>query len=276
MNLTSQEIVKQSGSNLAYALAVLPRKKRYDMGVFYAFCRVIDDIADEPGFSSKERVEGLSRWRSLIDSPAESKPQEGIEQEFVALVERYSLKPETLKEIITGVEMDLEPIRIQTRADLKNYCYHVASAVGLVSIEIFGYTNPKTIVYAEKLGYALQWTNIMRDVAEDAEEGRIYLPLDDLHRFGISPFELIKKEVDQEKFHKLMAYETKTARLFFKQAAERLPAEDKASMCSAELMHRIYSGILDKMEADGFQVFDKRYRLSKAQMLGEFLRAKFL
>ncbi len=276
MNLTSQEIVRQSGSNLAFALAVLPREKRYDMGVFYAFCRVIDDIADVPGFSCLERIEKLGHWSTLINNPKDGDPQEGVECEFVELIDRYSLNTETLNEIITGVEMDLEPQHYETKEDLKKYCYHVAGAVGLISIEIFGYKNPKTIDYAKKLGYALQWTNIMRDVGEDAAEGRIYLPLDDLEQFGVSPESLLEKNVDPKKFRELMEYEAGIACGFFQDATETLPGEDRKSMRSAELMARIYSAILELMEKDGFQVFEKRYRLSKARMLGEFLRAKYL
>ncbi len=275
MNLTSQKIVKNSGSNLAFALAVLPREKRYDMGVFYAFCRLIDDTADAPGLSYDERVETLARWNSIMHSPARWNPQEGIEQEFLALIDRYSLNKGTLSEIITGVIMDLEPVEYETQDDLKKYCYHVAGAVGLISIEIFGYSDPKTKNYAENLGYALQWTNIMRDVGEDAADGRVYLPLDDLKRFGITPESLSDQSVDPKAFRKLMEYEAGVARKFYEEAEANLPNEDRRSMRSAELMKRIYSGILEKMEGDDFQVFQKRYRLSKMRMLYEFLRAKF-
>ncbi|HQW30735.1 MAG TPA: phytoene/squalene synthase family protein, partial [Verrucomicrobiales bacterium] len=172
---SSREIVGRSGSNLAFALAVLPRRKRQDMGVFYAFCRVVDDIADDPGFSIEVRRAGLNRWRDLIHGRI-SKPNPGVETEFVDLCLRYSLKKEDLEAIVAGVEMDLEPLRFETTDELKRYCYHVASAVGLVSIGIFGYTDPATRVYAEQLGYALQWTNILRDIGEDTRDGRCYLP----------------------------------------------------------------------------------------------------
>ncbi len=246
------------------------------MGVFYAFCRLIDDAADAPGRSYDERVETLARWNSIMHDPDSWNPQPGIEQEFLALIDRYSLNKGTLGEIITGVIMDLEPDQYETKDDLKKYCYHVAGAVGLISIEIFGYSNPKTIDYAKQLGYALQWTNIMRDVGEDAAEGRVYLPLEDLEKFGITPESVLEKNVDPKAFRDLMKYETGIAREFYRDAEAALPDEDRQSMRSAELMKRIYSGILDKMEADNFQVFEKRYRLSKARMIGEFLRAKFL
>lgn len=271
---SSREIVSRSGSNLAFALAVLPRGKRRDMGIFYAFCRVVDDIADEPGIPVEKRRAGLQHWRDLIRGRAEQ-VRPGIETEFVDLCRRYDLSSEDLEAIITGMEMDLEPLRFETAADLKRYCYHVASAVGLVSIEIFGYTDPATRLYAEQLGYALQWTNIMRDVGEDAREGRLFLPLEDLRRYGLTESMIMEGHADRAKFQRLMKHEAAVARAFYVTAASALPAADRAAMRSPELMRRIYSAILDKMEADGFHVFDRRYRLTRAAMLGEFLKAKF-
>lgn len=271
---TSEQIVRRSGSNLAFALAVLPRAKRRDMRVFYAFCRVIDDIADDPGYPVEERCLALDRWKNLIQG--EDAPLAGVELEFADLVKQYDLSKETLLEIVAGVEMDLEPLRFATQDDLKSYCFRVASAVGLISIEIFGYTDPATRTYAEQLGYALQWTNILRDVGEDAEEERVFLPAEDLARFGLKEDEILSRSPDRAKFERLMKYETGVARSFYQAAIGALPKVDRKSMRSAELMRRIYSGILDKMEADGFHVFEKRYRLRKSQMLCEFLRAKYL
>lgn len=272
---TSLEIVERSGSNLAFALAVLPPEKRDDMRVFYAFCRVADDIADDPGFSIDERRTALQHWRELIRGEGDL-IRPGVEKEFVELVGRKQLNPSELEAIIDGVEMDLTPLRFQTANDLKRYCYHVASAVGLVSIELFGYTQPATRDYAEQLGYALQWTNIMRDVGEDAEEGRVFLPLDDLEKFGLSESDLLSGNPDPEKFRALMEYQSKVAQAYYANAMRTLVQEDRRSMRSAELMRRIYSGILAKMERDGYRVFEKRYRLSKPRMVAEFLRAKLI
>ena len=271
---SSREIIRQSGSNLAFALAVLPRRKRDDMGIFYAFCRVVDDIADEPGIPVEERRAGLKHWRDLIYGRVES-PRPVIETEFVDLCRRYYLKEEDLEAIITWIEMDLEPLRFESTEDLKRYCYHVASAVGLVSIEIFGYTDPATRFYAEQLGYALQWTNIMRDVGEDAKGGRLFLPLEDLRRYGLTEQMILDGNPDKAKFQRLMKHEAGIARAFYVTAVSALPKADRAAMRSAELMRRIYSGILDGMEADGFHVYDRRYRLTKAMMLCEFLKAKY-
>lgn len=269
---TSREIVSRSGSNLAFALAVLPSEKRADMAVFYAFCRVVDDIADDPGIPLPDRVTMLDRWKRLISGEIDG--AEGIESEFLELRNKYQLDRNLLGQIVDGVAMDLEPGRFQKYEDLLDYCYHVASAVGLVSIEIFGYRCESTKIYAEKLGYALQWTNIMRDVGEDAGELRIYLPLEDLDEFGIGETEILERRAGVENFRALMEKQSHIARGFYRDALVALDSRDRTAMRSPELMRRIYSGILDKMERDNYRVFEKRYRLSKVRMLAEFIRAR--
>lgn len=270
---TSREIVRRSGSNLAFALAILPKDKREDMGVFYAFCRIVDDIADDPHIPAAVKRAGLQRWRLLVRGELEDLAP-GVESEFEEVRTRYNLDAQELVAIIDGVEMDTEPLRFETAGELKHYCYRVASAVGLSSVRIFGYEDPATRVYAEQLGYALQWTNIMRDVGEDAGEGRVYLPVEDLKRFGVKEQNILSGKPDFASFQRLMKFEAGVARGFYKKAVEALPAVDRKSMRSAEMMRRIYTGILDAMEKDGFRVFEKRYKLSKARMLAEYARAK--
>ncbi|MEX2578101.1 MAG: squalene/phytoene synthase family protein [Verrucomicrobiales bacterium] len=270
---TSREIVRRSGSNLAFALAVLPRDKRDDMEVFYAFCRLADDIADDPDLSLAQKHAGLNRWRQLIRGGIDQ-PRPGVETEFLELCDRRSLDAEELDAIVIGVEMDLEPVRFETAEELKHYCFHVAGSVGLASIRIFGHEDPATRLYAEQLGYALQWTNILRDIGEDAAEKRLYLPLEDLRRFGLKEDHILSGAPDPASFQRLMKYETRMARQFYADAVAALPAVDRGSMRSAELMRRIYFGILREMESDGFRVFDKRYRLPKARMVCEVLRTK--
>lgn len=275
VNATSTEIVRRSGSNLAFALAVLPKARRDDMRVFYAFCRVADDLADEPGLSDEVRRLGLSRWRALIRGEA-TDPCPGIEAEMVALQEERDLDANELEAIIDGVETDLAPRDFETREDLMGYCYLVASAVGLVSIRLFGAKEPASREYAEQLGYALQWTNIMRDVGEDAEEGRVFLPLEDLARFGLSKEDILSGAPDRACFERLMKHESSVARGFYDKAVAALPDQDRKAMRSAELMRRIYFRILEEMEGGGYRVFEKRYRLTKPRMIGEFLRAKLI
>jgi len=244
------------------------------MRVFYAFCRVADDLADEPGLSAAFRIEGLSRWRRLIRSE-DADPRPGIEAEMVQLQRLRGLDAGELEAIIDGVEKDLNPQTFETKEDLMAYCYLVASAVGLVSIRLFGCQEPESKVYAEQLGYALQWTNILRDVGEDAEEGRVFLPLEDLARFGLSKEDFLAGKPDKACFQRLMKHETGVAREFYEKATAALPEKDRKSMRSAELMRRIYSRILDEMEAGGYAVFEKRYKLTKSRMISEFIRAKF-
>ncbi|MEM7602012.1 MAG: squalene/phytoene synthase family protein [Verrucomicrobiota bacterium] len=274
VNATASEIVRRSGSNLAFALAVLPKEKRDDMCVFYAFCRVADDLADEPGLSDEVRRSGLQRWRSLIKGESQD-AREGIEAEMVQLQRDRDLDSVELEAIVDGVEKDLDPETFQTRDDLMRYCYLVASAVGLVSIRLFGCQNEASREYAEQLGYALQWTNIMRDVGEDARDGRVFLPLEDLARFGLTESDLLGGSPDPACFQRLMKHESMVAREFYDKAVAALPDEDRKSLRSAELMRRIYFRILGTMESDGYQVFLKRYKLSKPRMIAEFLSAKF-
>lgn len=273
---SASEIVRRSGSNLAFTLSILSREVRRDMEVFYAFCRVVDDLADEPGLSERERREGLKHWRDLIDGSA-SNPGSGIETEFHELLRRKNPLREDLHAILDGMEMDLEPVRFADKDQLRRYCYRVASAVGLVSVGLFGATDPAAREYAEQLGYALQWTNILRDVAEDAAEGKVYLPEEDLRRFGLSPGDILSCRPDPAKFGRLMKHEAAVARAHFRESLAvftELPKPDRHALRSAELMRRIYSAILDRMEQDGFRVFQKRYRLGKATMLCELIRAK--
>jgi len=183
------------------------------------------------------------------------------------LIDKYSLSTDMLEEIISGVEMDLSISRYPTFEELRVYCYRVASAVGLVSIEIFGYRNPGCKEYALQLGLALQMTNIIRDVGKDLGNGRIYLPQEDLARFGYSETQLRDRQYN-ERFVRLMEFEAVRARQFFAGAAASLPPEDRRSMVAAEIMGSVYRGLLRRMELDKFRVFEKEYRLSKLEKMG--------
>jgi len=263
-------ITKASKSNLALAFIALPREKREAMTTFYAFCRVIDDIADEPGPSVAEKQRRLDLWKEALHQPTEGEPP--LAAPVRQLIERYRLRENWLIEIIRGCEMDLQPVRYATFEDLRLYCYRVASVVGLVSIEIFGYRNAATRRYAVELGYALQLTNIVRDVARDlANEGRVYLPLEDLDRFGLSP-ETLAGAKGTDAFRSLMAFEAERAQAFYARAVAELAREDRRSMAAAEIMRRVYHRLLRRMEGDGFRVFDRDYRLSKWEKLAIIAR----
>ncbi|PYL06377.1 MAG: squalene synthase HpnD [Verrucomicrobia bacterium] len=264
-NVNAATITRQSKSNLALAFISLGRERKRDMTVFYAFCRVIDDIADSSALDAAEKRVRLAKWRQMLYTAV---PDEALlAGDIRRLMDKYSLPPGMLEEIIAGVEMDLSIVRYPTFEELRVYCYRVASAVGLVSIEIFGYRNARCKQYAIDLGLALQMTNIIRDVGKDLQAGRIYLPQEDLARCNYSETELQNRQYN-ERFVRLMEFEAARAREFFSRAAVELPSEDRRAMVPAEIMGSIYRGLLCRMERDKFRVFEKEYRLSRLENAG--------
>jgi 15-cis-phytoene synthase len=253
---TAAKITRQSKSNLALGFISLGRERKRDITVFYAFCRVIDDIADSSQLSIAEKQVRLAGWREMLRTARSDEPP--LARDVRALIDKYSLAVGMPEEIIAGVEMDLTTQRYATFEELRVYCYRVASAVGLVSIEIFGYRNPRCKEYAVELGLALQMTNIIRDVGKDLQAGRIYLPQEDLTRFNYSETELQDRQYN-ERFIRLMRFEAARAREFFSHAAAALPTEDRRAMMPAEIMGSIYRGLLRRMELDKFRVFENEY-----------------
>jgi phytoene synthase len=262
--MNAAKITRQSKSNLALAFISLGRERRRDITIFYAFCRVIDDIADSKTLAVEEKRRRLTAWRESLR--ASTADESALASDIRALIDKYSLRPEMLEEIIEGVEMDLSITRYATFEDLRVYCYRVASAVGLVSIEIFGYRNPACQEYAIQLGLALQMTNIIRDVGKDLRDGRIYLPEEDLARFSYSEAELKGRQYN-DRFVRLMEFEAKRSREFFSRAAALLPREDRPSMVAAEIMGSVYRALLRRMERDRFRVFEREYRLGKLEKI---------
>jgi len=258
-------ITRQSKSNLALAFVSLGRERKRDITIFYAFCRVVDDIADSAALSSVEKRQGLANWRRMLRTGASDEPL--LARDVRRLMDKYSLPTDMLEEIIAGVEMDLSIARYPSFEELRVYCYRVASAVGLVSIEIFGYRNPTCREYAINLGLALQMTNIIRDVWKDFQAGRIYLPQEDLARFRYSEAELANRQYN-EQFTQLMRFEASRAREFFSRAVAELPSEDRRAMAPAEIMRSIYEALLRRIELDNFRVLEKEYRLSKLEKAG--------
>ena len=263
--MNAAKITRDSKSNLALAFVALGRERRNDITIFYAFCRVIDDIADSPDAAPEEKAKELRAWRGWIRVSGPDEP--ALARDLRGLYAKYAITPAMLEEIIDGVEMDLGNVRYQTFEELRVYCYRVASAVGLVSIEIFGYRDPACREYAIELGLALQVTNIIRDVGKDLGFGRIYLPLEDLARFGYSEDEL-RARTYNDAFVELMEFEAERAKQFFSKAAALLPRRDRRSMVAAEIMASVYHALLRRMRGDRFRVFDKEYRLSKIEKSG--------
>src|SRR6266481_4448346 len=264
--LSAEEITRASKSNLALAFIALAPERRADISVFYAFCRVIDDIADEEGAPPAQRQAGLDQWRRSLHAPEANEPP--LAPAVRELMGKYRLTSEHLLEIIAGCEMDLAGTRYETWEELRLYCYRVASAVGLVSIEIFGYSDPGCRTYAIELGLALQVTNIIRDVGEDWKNGgRIYLPREEMARFGYTIEDLAAGR-ENAAFHALMQFEAARAEELYSRALAALPAADLRSMIAAEIMRTVYHRLLRKIRRAGFRVLQKRHRLSRLEKLG--------
>ena len=270
----SRAITRKSASNLALAFVLLPRPKRDAMSALYAFCREVDDVADEDSVPVEKRHIQLSAWREDIRRAcANEVPQFPVNQELLPIIQRFKLPFALFDELIQGCEMDLEKFRYANHAELELYCYRVASVVGLLSIEIFGYQNNVCHDYAIQLGQALQLTNILRDVKNDAARGRIYLPLSELKQFSVTEEEILRGEYSN-RYRDLAASVAAKAHQHYQNARQLLPAEDRRSMVAAELMGSVYWQLLLKLEANQFNVFgEKPVRLHKAQKLALIFRS---
>ncbi len=245
-------------SNLAFALFILPADRRRDALTFYRFCRVLDDIADSPALSPGERTRAFTAWADALASPGL------LPEDLRDVVVRRGIDPELLGEILAGVRADVTVERYATFADVRRYCWRVASAVGLVSIRIFGCVDLESRRYAETLGLALQWTNIIRDVGEDAANGRIYLPQDELARFGVAEADILARRPSPE-LTRLMEFQAERAEAYF--SGLRVPAADRAALRPAEIMRAIYDRLLRRIRANGFEVFERRQRVTRPEKL---------
>jgi phytoene synthase len=272
----SRTITRKSASNLALAFVLLPRAKRDGMSTLYAFCREVDDVADDESVPVERRREQLAAWRDDVRRACSNEtPRFAVNRELQVAIKQYQLPFEYFDELIRGVEMDLDIKRYDNYEQLELYCYRVASVVGLLSIEIFGYQNAACREYAIYLGKALQLTNILRDVRSDAERGRIYLPLSELRRFNVAPEEILRLEYSQ-RFFELATSVAQRARHFYRMANDALPAADRRSMGAAELMGTVYWELFRKLERRRFDVFGpKKTRLNKGQKLLLILRTWF-
>jgi phytoene synthase len=267
-------ITRKSASNLALAFVLLPKAKRDGMSALYAFCREVDDVADDESRPLPQRREHLAAWRADVHRACDTEPpQFPVNRELQPVIHRYHLAFEHFDALLQGVEMDLDIKRYENYEQLDLYCYRVASVVGLLSIEVFGYQDPACREYAVCLGKALQLTNILRDVRSDAQRGRIYLPLSELARFKVSPEEILRLEYSP-RFFELANSVAQRARHFYRLARETLPAEDRRSMVAAELMGSVYWRLLCKLERRRFDVFGPELtRLNKGQKALLILRS---
>jgi len=258
-------LVRKSRSSFYYSFLFLPRAKREALYAVYALCRAVDDIADDSG-DVEAKAERLKGWREELDRCYAGRPTHFITRALRDCLSRYPIPKGYFDEVIAGVEMDLTVTRYPTIADLARYCYRVASVVGLICIEIFGYRREATKEYAINLGLALQLTNILRDLKTDGRRGRIYLPQEDLERFGYSEDDLLHCRYTPG-FFPLMRFEADRARDYFRRAAESLPSEDRKNMAAAEIMGRIYRETLETIARKEFRVFEDRIALPRARKI---------
>ncbi|MCC6543348.1 MAG: presqualene diphosphate synthase HpnD [Nitrospirae bacterium] len=258
-------ITKESNSNFYYSFFFLPSEKRRALYSIYALCRCLDDVADNSG-SRPEASESLKRWTAEIINLYNGIPSHPVTVELKTYIDKYGIPQKYFLELIKGVEMDLAINRYNTFEELHKYCYRVASIVGLICAEVFGYKNAETMGYAVDLGIAMQLTNILRDIKSDAERGRIYLPTEDLEKFHYTETELLSSKYNKA-FAELMKFETQRARDLYIRAEKTLPREDRKAMVAGEIMRAIYSRILDKIEASNYNVYDNPPKLSKLQKI---------
>ena len=272
----SRAITRKSASNLALAFVLLPKSKRDGMSALYAFCRAVDDIADDETVPAPHRRAELARWREDVRRACGTEtPQFSVNRELQTIIRQYRLRFEHFDALLKGVEMDLDIKRYQDFDELELYCYRVASVVGLLSIEIFGYTQPACREYAVYLGKALQLTNILRDVRTDAQRGRVYLPVSELARCRIAPEDILNLHYS-ESFVCVATTVAQRARQYYQLARQTLPAADRRAMVAAELMGEVYWRLLRKLERNHFRVFGpKLTRVGKGRKLLLILRAAY-
>jgi phytoene synthase len=260
-----QQKAAQSGSSFYYSFLFLPPLRRRAITAFYAYCREVDDVVDECTDLGVARTK-LAWWRTETAAIYEGKAKHPVAQALAALLPSFKIEQTHLQEIIDGMEMDLTQHRYRNFDDLKQYCHLVAGVVGLVSAEIFGYTNADTQKYAENLGIAFQLTNIIRDVGEDARRDRVYLPLDELARFNVSIADIMHAH-HSEAFTRLMEFQVERALEYYNTAMQWLPAEDRRAQRTGLIMAAIYRTLLDELRADGLRVLTHRTSLTPLRKL---------
>jgi len=254
-----------SGSSFHYSFRLLDPARRKAITALYAFCREVDDVVDEVADPGVARLK-LAWWRTEIDSVFAGTPRHPVALALVPVVARHAVTQAQLQTVIDGMEMDLDKLRYLDFAELEIYCDRVAGIVGLMSAEIFGYEDPRTRGYARDLGIAFQLTNIVRDVGEDARRGRIYLPQDDLARFGVASSDVLQSRATPA-FAELMAFEVARAREWYDRALGQLPARDRRAQRAGLAMAAIYRTLLAEIARDGYRVLDRRIALTPLRKL---------
>jgi phytoene synthase len=260
-----QQKAAASGSSFYYSFLFLPRERRRAITALYAFCREVDDVVDETADSQLAATK-LAWWRVEVANLYAGNPQHPVTKALSPFIEKYSIKKENLGDIIDGMEMDLTQSRYLDWPGLERYCYRVAGVVGLLAAGIFGYRDPRTLDYAKDLGIAFQLTNIIRDVGEDARKNRVYLPMDDLKRFGVPAADVLNAR-QTPGFQELMKFQAQRAKDYYAKAFAALPQEDRKTQRAGLIMAAIYRTLLDEIERDGFRVLTQRTSLTPLRKL---------
>ena len=260
-----QQKTAQSGSSFYYSFLFLPPERRRAITALYAFCREVDDTVDETSDGSVARIK-LAWWRTEVSNMYKGTPTHPVTQALQPHVAAYKLEEQHLQAIVDGMEMDLDQSRYLDYAGLQKYCWRVAGVVGILSASIFGYTNPQTLAYAEKLGLAFQLTNIIRDVGDDARKGRIYLPVNELQQFNVTAADILNFR-HSEKFEALMQFQAERAQRTYDEALALLPKEDRRTQRPGLMMAAIYRTLLDEIQRDRFHVLNQRISLTPLRKL---------
>jgi phytoene synthase len=254
-----------SGSSFYYAFMVLEPPRRQAVTALCAFCREVDGIVKECLDPNLARIK-LAWWHSEVDALYAGRAEHPVTRALTVSIRNFSLPQEQLHEVIDGIEMDLQQVRYPDFKTLHLYCYRVASVVSLLTAEIFGYSNRHTLKYAHDLGLALQLTNIIRNVGEDARRGGIYLPLDELARFGVNEIDLLQARYS-EGFRDLMKFQAERANSTYSRALDQLPREDRKAQMAGLIMAAIYRTLLDEIAHDGYRVLNQRIVLTPLRKL---------
>jgi len=255
-----EERLARSRSSFTYSFRVLPAPRRRAMTALYAFCREVDDVVDEVSDPAVARIK-LAWWRREVGAVFDGVPQHPVALALKEVVGAYGLPRADFDAIIDGMVMDLDQNRYQDFASLGRYCHRVAGVVGLLSARIFGFRESLTLDYAHELGVAFQLTNIIRDVGEDAQRNRIYLPQDEMQRFGVADADIFARRVTNA-FCQLMAFQVERARGFYAKALALLPSRDRRAQRPGLVMAAIYRALLTEIERDGYRVLDRRTSLA--------------
>ncbi len=260
-----QEKAAASGSSFYYSFLFLPERQRRAITALYAFCREVDDIVDETSEPGVARMK-LAWWRTEIDKVFDARPNHPVARALAPAVEEFGLTRQYFLDILHGMELDLDHEGFANADELANYCYYAAAAVGLLSIEIFGYKEPTTRTYAVEMGTALQLVNIIRDVREDARRGRIYLPVDEMDAHGVRPDDLLSAPTSAA-LRRVLDAQAERARQHYRHALDVLPAHDRPAQRTGLIMGRIYMTLLEEIERDGFRVLEHRVALTPLRKL---------